>query len=33
MKKDIHENYVVTTVNCGSCGNTFEVKSNKKLYT
>jgi len=30
MKKDIHENYVVTTVNCGSCGNTFEVKSNKE---
>ena len=30
MKKDIHANYVTTQVKCGSCGNEFEVKSNKE---
>ncbi|HNP57460.1 MAG TPA: 50S ribosomal protein L31 [Gordonia sp. (in: high G+C Gram-positive bacteria)] len=29
MKKDIHPEYVATTVVCG-CGNTFETRSTKK---
>ncbi|MDA3043104.1 50S ribosomal protein L31 [Campylobacter sp. JMF_01 NE2] len=29
MKKDIHPNYVETTVTC-ACGNTFKTRSNKE---
>ncbi|WP_062201244.1 50S ribosomal protein L31 [Demequina salsinemoris] len=32
MKKDIHPEYVATTVTC-TCGNTFETKSTEKAGT
>jgi large subunit ribosomal protein L31 len=32
MKKDIHPEYVATTVTC-TCGNTFETKSTVKAGT
>ena len=33
MKKDIHASYVTTKVKCATCGNEFEVKSNKDALT
>jgi large subunit ribosomal protein L31 len=29
MKKNIHPNYVESTVTCASCGNTFKTMSTK----
>ncbi len=29
MKKDIHADYVTTHVKCATCGNEFDVLSNK----
>ena len=29
MKKGIHPEYMETKVTCGSCGNTFTVRSNR----